>query len=512
MTPQISKLPLPLSVAALDDLHFGLLFEQEQNIVWANRHFCAMFGVIPSAVVGNPLRLFFQSDETYAQISGGVAPSDIALRRQDGSTLWCRVCRNGADPGNADAGYIWSFTDISDQVIQQLQARQEAEHLTKALAIEKALIAKVQVGLLIAKNRLVAWGNQCFFDMVGYSREELVGQSVDTYFANPEDFDRLGRDGYPLLAAGKSYATELVLKCHNGHLIQCVITGNAINPDNLDEGFIWSFADISDLLKAQAGEREAVEREHLEIEKMAALGVVVAGVAHEINTPIGVGYTLVTHFKTKTREFTELFNSGAMKRSDLQSYVALSTEMSDQLATNISRAAELIQSFKQIAVDQSSDDQRKFHLNSYLQEIVTSLMPSLRKTAHQVKLDCPDDISMNSFPGALSQVITNLIMNALVHAFDSDDTGVMTISVQCKDQEILLNFSDDGKGIPAEYLPKIFDPFFTTKRGSGGSGLGLNIVFNLITRKLLGRITCHSIVGEGTVFQIEMPLAIEASG
>jgi signal transduction histidine kinase len=303
----------------------------------------------------------------------------------------------------------------------------------------------------------------------------------------------------------------LLLKCSDGTLKWCLITGNAVEMENPDEGYIWSFVDITARIQAEAREREAVEREQLETEKMAALGVVVAGVAHEINTPIGVGYTLVTHFKSKTKEFAELFAGGTMKRSDLQRYVDLSTEMSAQLITNISRASELIQSFKQVAVDQSRDDQREFDLKEYLQEIVMSLMPTLRKTPHKIELECPDGIEVNSYPGALSQIITNLVMNAVVHAFDDGRHGTMRISASLAGRQAHINFSDDGKGIPAEHLSKIFDPFFTTKRGAGGSGLGLNIVFNMVTRKLRGRVTCSSVEGQGTTFKIEMPLVIDDS-
>jgi PAS domain S-box-containing protein len=498
----------------LNSLQVGVVLEKDRKVVWVNRHFLALFGVEERDVINNTTRAYFQTDDDYAAtaISGADRfNKELTLRRKDGKAIRCRLTGNAVAQDDMAQGFIWSFAAIDGSDPDDKTIQNDYQTLVHLWERQEALLRNVQVALLLVKDRKVVWGNPYFFDMLGYKSEELVGQSARFYFQNEEDFIRIGQEGYPLLNAGKPYASELLLKCSDGQLKWCLITGNAVETDNPAEGYIWSFVDITARIQAEAREREAVEREQLETEKMAALGVVVAGVAHEINTPIGVGYTLVTHFKSKTREFTELFEKNMMKRSDLQNFVDLSREMSTQLITNISRASDLIQSFKKIAVDQSSDDQREFNLNEYLHEIVTSLMPTLRKTSHKIEIDCPDDIDVNSYPGALSQIITNLVMNALVHAFDAGRSGTMRIDACLIGDQVQLNFSDDGKGIPAEHLPKIFDPFFTTKRGAGGSGLGLNIVFNMVTRKLRGRVTCNSVEGEGTVFKIEMPLVVDTN-
>jgi PAS domain S-box-containing protein len=502
------------NIDLLNSLQVAVLIEKDRKVVWANRHFLTLFGCDADEVIGNSMRVYFQTDQDYAStaISGSDTFSrQLTLCRKDGSTVACNLAGNAVVPGDLAHGMIWSFNVDSSSTHGGQPSQHAYQDLLHHSKRQEALLSNVQVALLLVKDRQVVWGNQCFYDMLGYTPAELIGQSARFYFHNEEDFIRIGEEGYPLLKAGKPYASELLLKCSDGTLKWCLITGNAVEMENPDEGYIWSFVDITARIQAEAREREAVEREQLETEKMAALGVVVAGVAHEINTPIGVGYTLVTHFKSKTKEFAELFAGGTMKRSDLQRYVDLSTEMSAQLITNISRASELIQSFKQVAVDQSRDDQREFDLKEYLQEIVMSLMPTLRKTPHKIELECPDGIEVNSYPGALSQIITNLVMNAVVHAFDDGRHGTMRISASLAGRQAHINFSDDGKGIPAEHLSKIFDPFFTTKRGAGGSGLGLNIVFNMVTRKLRGRVTCSSVEGQGTTFKIEMPLLIDDS-
>ena len=514
MAQEVAQFPLLHDSVLLDSLQVGVLLEKGRKVVWANQYFLKLFGVDSCDVIDNTMRAVFQSEQDYADtaISGtDTFSKELNLRRKDGAPVRCRLTGNAVADGDMAQGLIWSFVAVDNEAHAEKTSQDQRQDLAALSKRQESLLRNVQVALLLVKDRKVVWGNQCFYDMLGYNAEELVGQSARFYFHNDEDFVRIGQEGYPLLKAGKPYASELLLKCCDGSLKWCLITGNAVEPDNPDEGYIWSFVDITARVQAEAREREAIEREQLETEKMAALGVVVAGVAHEINTPIGVGYTLVTHFRTKTKEFAVLFESGAMRRSDLQQYVELSGEMSTQLITNISRASELIQSFKQIAVDQSRDDQREFNLNEYLQEIAVSLKPTLRKTPHRIKIDCPEDIVMNSYPGALSQIMTNFVMNALIHAFDAERSGTMAITARSNGDQVQINFADDGKGIPQENLPKIFDPFFTTRRGSGGSGLGLNIVFNMVTRKLRGRITCSSVQGEGTVFKVEIPLAIDAN-
>ncbi|WP_448204432.1 PAS-domain containing protein [Azospirillum sp. sgz302134] len=284
-------------------------------------------------------------------------------------------------------------------------------------------------------------------------------------------------------------------------------------------GFVRTFTDVT--VEARSAEEvfnamEALESAYADLketqdslvqaEKMASLALLVAGVAHEINTPVGIAYGCSTHLSSKTRALTEAFEKGAMKKSDLVAYVAAAGESSRLIEQNLTRAAELIQSFKRVAVDQTSQERRGFDLRAYLEEIITSLGPRLRKSPHKVTIDCPDGVGMDSYPGALSQVITNLVMNALTHAFPDQAEGHMTLTVQeLPDDELEIRFADDGAGIPADNLPKVFEPFFTTKRGTGGSGLGLHIVFNLVTQSLGGKISVDSTPQSGTTFIVRIP-------
>ncbi|MDB9513444.1 trifunctional serine/threonine-protein kinase/ATP-binding protein/sensor histidine kinase [Kamptonema animale CS-326] len=255
---------------------------------------------------------------------------------------------------------------------------------------------------------------------------------------------------------------------------------------------------------------KATQSKLVESEKMASLGGLVAGVAHEINTPVGVGVTVASALAEHTTEFASIYNSGKMKRSELEEFLDIAIQSSNTLLTNLNQAAALIQSFKEVAVDRSSEERRTFRVRDYLDEILIQLKPKLRNSKHSLKLNGDPQIAIDSYPGALSQVATNLLMNSLIHAYEPGESGQLVFNWQQEGERLSFEYSDDGQGIPPENLSKIFEPFFTTKRGQGGSGLGLHIVYNLVTQKLRGEIECKSEVGEGTKFIIKLPLQIDS--
>ncbi len=248
------------------------------------------------------------------------------------------------------------------------------------------------------------------------------------------------------------------------------------------------------------------EAQLIQTEKMAALGGLVAGVAHEVNTPVGIGVTAASLLVEKTETFVKAYQAGQMKRSTLEKYLETASKTGDTILRNLQRAAELIQSFKQVAVDQSSENRRKFEVNTYLQEVLLQLRPKLKTSQHRIEINSTESVELDSYPGAFSQVITNLIINSLLHAYGEEDAGTISISWTQTEDRLVLTYSDDGCGIPAKHLKKIFEPFFTTKRGRGGSGLGLHIVYNLVTQKLHGTIACDSEIGVGTTFTLRLPL------
>ncbi|MDM8568901.1 response regulator, partial [Thiotrichales bacterium HSG1] len=249
---------------------------------------------------------------------------------------------------------------------------------------------------------------------------------------------------------------------------------------------------------------KTTQEQLVESAKMAELGNLVAGVAHEINTPVGIGVTAASRLETLTKEIVNLYENNKMKRADLDKYLGSTQKGSDLILKNLTRAADLIQSFKQVAVDQAGEQQRTFELNEYLHEILTTLRPEFKRTKHEITIECDNDIMLSSYPGVFSQVITNFVMNSLIHGFRDKSDGHMRIIVEQNDEEIILRYSDNGRGIPADIVSKVFDPFFTTNRQGGGSGLGMHIVYNLITHQLNGTIQCESVIDEGTTFIITL--------
>ena len=241
-------------------------------------------------------------------------------------------------------------------------------------------------------------------------------------------------------------------------------------------------------------------------EKLAALGELVAGVAHEINTPVGVALSAGSALAEKNHTLGVLFAQGEMKRSDLTQYLDDSREGTEMILVNLNRASELIRSFKMVAADQVSENRRTFNVKGYIDEVLLSLRPKLKKTGHQIEVVCDEDLVIESYPGAFSQILTNFIINSLVHAFAPGQAGLLRIEVVKRSDTLELHYGDNGCGMAPEIRDRIFEPFFTTARSQGSTGLGLHIVFNIVTRTLGGTIKCESTPGQGTSFYVVMPV------
>lgn len=244
----------------------------------------------------------------------------------------------------------------------------------------------------------------------------------------------------------------------------------------------------------------------IEAEKLAALGGLVAGVAHEVNNPIGISLTVASTLTRRIEEFGRDVERGELRRSKLTEFVEGSREAAAQLSMNLARAGEMVQAFKQVAVDRSHADRRSFDLAEATDQIVASLRPTLKRAAIELDVDVPDGISLDSYPGPYGQVITNLFINALTHAFPEGRKGRFRIAATAAGDQVTIIVQDDGVGMTEAVQRQAFDPFFTTRRGEGGTGLGLNIVFNIVTRRLGGRITLQSVPGNGTTFRMILPL------
>jgi ligand-binding sensor domain-containing protein/signal transduction histidine kinase len=250
----------------------------------------------------------------------------------------------------------------------------------------------------------------------------------------------------------------------------------------------------------------------VEREKLAALGSLVAGVAHELNTPLGNSLLIASSIEDNIQQISEKIESGPVKRSDFKNFAERCQEALTLLMRSLHTSANLVSSFKQVSVDQASAQARCFDLKQTTVEIIATMMNQVRHAEHELIIDIPEEIEMHSYPGPYGQVLINLLQNAMLHAFETRKHGIMTISAHRLSNDLVqISFRDNGIGIKEEYLHRIFEPFFTTKLGHGGSGLGLNVTYNIVTSLLGGQIFVESVIGEGTVFRLELPINVLAN-
>lgn len=253
-------------------------------------------------------------------------------------------------------------------------------------------------------------------------------------------------------------------------------------------------------------ELQTTRNELLQSEKMASLGRMVAGFAHEINTPIGVAVGSVSHNDETLERIDRMLSMEEVSEDMLRGELAVLKESGALALANLRRAAHLVQSFKRTSVDQSSEQARRFGMKELISDVLFALHSTLKKLPIQVNVHCPDDLEIHGMPGLLQQLLTNLIMNAVQHAFDEGQrAGQIDIEVRQEASEVQLTFTDNGKGMPAEHLSRIFEPFYTTRRSDGGSGLGLYICYNIVATQLGGTITCQSQPEKGCRFDIHFP-------
>lgn len=400
-------------------------------------------------------------------------------------------------------------------------------------------VDSANVGILLmdvrGDRRQVTYGNDAALKMLGAEREEVIGAPPRFPCDDEEDpeLERVrkavdAREVVDAVLRGRTgrgderWTTVAVSPVADraGQLTHLVLFYTDITEerrtiealaarerDYADLAFLESqLRQRADELAASLEALRAAQRELVQREKLASLGVVVAGVAHEVCTPLGVAVTAASVAREALGRLDGLLGEKQVRRSELLAQLETVASAVGLAETNLHRAAELVRHFKTVAVDQSSSSVRSFELGSYMREVVASLGPLLRRSKVSVRVEQAEDVSITSRPGSLSQVITNFVTNALTHAFDPDQPGELVLTVGQTDGQALLEVRDDGKGMPAHVAERAFDPFFTTRSGTGGSGLGLFIVHNLVVEGLGGSLTMDTAPGRGTTFLLKFPL------
>ncbi len=276
--------------------------------------------------------------------------------------------------------------------------------------------------------------------------------------------------------------------------------------DHLNRNLEHQVVQRTQELELSLAELKNTQQQLIESEKMASLGGLVAGVAHEMNTPIGIGLTGITHLVDITQELKAEYQMQEMTAESFERYIESADELSRIININLNRTAELIKSFKQVSVDQTNEELRDFNVQEYMQEVLLSLKSVTRQAKVNVELDCNELLRLNSYPGSLSQIITNLVMNSVKHGFKDTGPHIIKLAFNEKANELIIDYQDNGVGIAKENHNKIFDPFFTTNRDQGGTGLGLNIIYNIITTKLKGSIRYQAPEKQGVHFIITLPM------
>jgi PAS domain S-box-containing protein len=431
-------------------------------------------------------------------------------RKKDGTIFPVEVTCNYFEHD----GSIYSFAFNRDIT--------ERKKIEEALKLTQFSVDRASENLFwLDENARLIYVNDSACSTLGYSRDELLSMTI--HEVDPDFPREAWLPHIEELRKAGSLTFESRHKTKDGRAFPVEVTGNYIEYN----GRFYSFAFDHDISERKRVESELEQyRKHLEklveertaelrqameqlvqSEKLAALGHLVAGVAHELNTPLGNTRMVASTLSEDLVLFEKALQGDNLRRSDLETFLNRSREAVKLLESNSSRAAELIGQFKQVAIDQTSMRRRKFNLLTTMNELLATLQPQFRHTSHIVEIGISPDIDIDSYPGPLGQVIANLAGNSLLHAFNGIDKGIIRIDAEKTGQDyITINYSDNGCGIPEENRKRIFEPFYTTRLGQGGSGLGLYIVYNLVTGVLGGSITIDPGCREGVSFIIKIPV------
>lgn len=271
--------------------------------------------------------------------------------------------------------------------------------------------------------------------------------------------------------------------------------------ENLEQRVAYRTAELQQALTSLQQSRDELAQS----EAKATLSTLIASVSHELGTPIGNSKMVASSLMDQTRTMDTAAKAGQLKRSDLMHFIEQVAEGAGLLQSNLERAVKLLADFRQVAADQASEQRRIFDLAGVVGEILHTLSPSLKRHPHRVVVDIATDIAMDSQPGPVGQIVINMVNNAYLHAFENRTDGLLTISARCEDDRVKISFVDNGVGMSTEQMEKLFEPFFSTKIGKGGTGLGMAIVRNLVTKTLGGSISVESDLGKGTRFNVELP-------
>jgi PAS domain S-box-containing protein len=449
------------------------------------------------------------------QRDGMIREFEYQVRQREGALLWLSDSATAArDDSGEIVRYEGTVRDITDQKRAEDAIAEGRRLLQEVIDTVPAVInVKDKELRYILMNRYMA-------GIFGIEPTDAIGRTT-TDLMSRYGAQKTDENDKRVLAAGRElgfYEEEYIDS--SGSMRQWLVNKLPLLDAKGDiENIVTVALDIGERKRGEFEMRKAkdaaeaalrhlreTQNSLIEAEKLAALGRLVAGVAHEVNNPVGISLTVASSLERKTALFTSEVARGSLKRSSLNDFLEASRDASSQLVANLNRAAELIQSFKQVAADRNYSDQRTFDLADLTDQVVMSLRPGLRKHNLTLNVDCQPNLTMNSYPGPYGQVLTNLFLNSVAHAFPNGRSGTVDIKVRESGKDnVEILFSDNGVGMSLDVRRRAFDPFFTTRRDQGGTGLGLHIVYSIVTNRLGGRLDLDSQPGGGTQIQIILP-------
>ncbi|HAT51145.1 MAG: CHASE domain-containing protein [Nitrospirae bacterium] len=352
------------------------------------------------------------------------------------------------------------------------------------------------------QNGIIRVFNGAAQKLFGYDPTEIIGHPL-TELIPPATRERhsasilrhLTTGEEPMIGAGP-LETEALHK--DGKIFPVRLAVNRMEIKESPPSFVGIIVDLT--------EEKRMQTELIQTEKMAGLGNMVAGVAHEINTPIGIGVTATSELSERTHNFANMVHTCGITEEELEDYLTSTNRLTYLIQSNLERSAELIRSFKSVAVDQSCESKRGFKVKQCVESTVTTLLHEFKHTQLIIVVSCPDDLEMKSYPGAMTQIILNLLNNSRIHGYPEGSPGKIKLEFSSDHESLLFTYQDDGRGMTDIERQRIYEPFFTTNRDHGGSGLGMHVVYNLVTQTLAGTITCVSSPGEGVLFKIVLPI------
>ena len=446
---------------------------------------------------------------------GMVREFEYQVRARDGTILWLS---DSASAVRNEAGEIARYEGVVRDITDQKRAE---DAIAEGRRLLQQVIDTVPAVINVKdKNLRYVLMNRYMAGIFGIEPQDAIGRTT-TDLMSRYGAEKTDENDKRVLAGGRELGFyEEEYKDSAGNMRQWLVNKlPLLDADGEIDHIVTVALDIGERKRGEQEMRKArdaaesalrnlreTQNSLIEAEKLAALGRLVAGIAHEVNNPVGISLTVASALERKTALFASEVARGDLRRSSLNDYLETSRDASSQLVANLNRAAELITSFKQVAADRNYSDQRVFDLGDLTEQVVMSLRPGLRKHNLTLNVDCQPNLSMNSYPGPYGQVLTNLFLNAVAHAFPDGKAGLVDIQVRASGKDnVEVIFSDNGVGMSMDVRRRAFDPFFTTRRDQGGTGLGLHIVYSIVTTRLGGRLDLDSEPGGGTRIQMILP-------